>query len=875
MTSEPDPRADRVFAIFEAVVELAVERRAAYLDDACAGDPELKAEVEALLAHDQSGWSLIERPAVEQAADLLADDDSPIGQDVGPFRVLTHLGAGGAGSVFLAEDSRLGRRVALKLLDRDLIGNRQSRTRFVREARLASALDHPNICTIHEIGEHSGRLFIAMQWVEGETLLQAIGGRPMPLERLLPIALQVAGALAAAHDQGIIHRDIKSSNIMVTPRGQAKVLDFGLARLIGQAADGEEDLTRRGAVMGTPAYMSPEQALGEPADHRSDIYSFGAVLYEMATGRTPSRKASQHETMQAVINQPHTPVSELNPSLPASLAAVIDRALSKRPADRYASAAELADGLRRVAAEAGIHTPLVDPSPAAGLPAAPRSAPRLWQRMRRAAVPAAVALLLLGGVAAVGYFARPAVTPSEPGPITSLAVLPFKPLIEAQRDQPLELGMADTLIARLSHLSEIVVRPLSAVHQYGGIGQDALAAGRAQRVDAVLDGRIQRAGDKLRVRVQLWHVADGRSLWAEDFDEQFTDLFSVQDSVASRVSTALAVTLTGAERKLLAKRDTDSIEAYQLYLLGRYHLARNVDEGLWLGLDYFQQAIAKDPDYAQAHAGVADAHNSLCGFNVIAPKIGFPKARAAAEKALRLDEGLVDAHIALANIALFYDWDWGAAERQFRRALELNPAHAEARRWYGYGLAVVGRFDEALREARRAVELDPLSLDKITGVGEVLFLAGRLEQAEAEHRRALEMDPNFGFGHWSLGRVLVEQGRHQQAIEAFQKAIPLSGDSPDEPAELARAYALAGERDAALEIAAQLERLAERRYVAPGVIASVYAALGERDQAFAWLERGYAERDFLLVMLEVEPMFDPLRADPRFAQLLGRVGLTP
>ncbi|MCA1602999.1 MAG: protein kinase, partial [Acidobacteria bacterium] len=813
------------------------------LDRECADDASLREEVEALLASSQQADSFLGSNALEDAAVLLegADaDGSMIGRHVGPYSIQKQLGSGGMGEVYLAQDVRLGRNVALKLLDPGLTENSETRTRFLREARLASSLDHPNICTIHEVGEAGGRLFIAMQHVEGETLRKVIDGRPLNLDSLLSISLQVADALAAAHAQGIIHRDIKPGNIIITPHGQAKVLDFGLAKLLERAeGEAETHLTMTGAVMGTPAAMSPEQARGERVDHRSDIFSFGVVLYEMATGRIPFKGRSKADVISALLKDQHSPAVELNKETPARLSVAIGRALAKEPAERYQSMPELIAELRQVVAEAGGLDHLFKSSdiPRGVVPLVPpRRLGLLGAFSRRIQSPAAkaslaIAALVLVGVALAVYFSRRE-QPQPATPIRSIAVLPFKPLVAEGRDEALELGMADTLIARLSNIREINVRPISAVRKYVGLEQDAVAAGREQKVDAVLDGNIQKSGDRVRVTVRLLSVVDGRQLWAEQFDEKFTDIFSVQDSVSRKVSGSLAVTLTGEEKELLTKRHTDNIEAYQLYLLGRYHLNRLTDEGFWKGLDYFQRAIKKDPNYAPAHAGMADAYNSLSGFNVIPPKEGFPKGKQAAEEALRLDERLAEAHISLANAKLLYDWNWAEAEGEFRRALQLSPGYSDAHQMYGYYLAGMGRFDEAVREMKRAQELDPLSPVKIIGLGEVFHLARRFDEAATEYRKALEMDPNFGFAHWALGRALTEKGMYDDAIAAFQKAIPLS-------------------------------------------IASIYAALGEREQAFAWLERARGERDFLLVLLKVEPMFDSLRPDPRFIGLLHRVGLEP
>lgn len=459
--------------------------------------------------------------------------------------------------------------------------------------------------------------------------------------------------------------------------------------------------------------------------------------------------------------------------------------------------------------------------------------------------------------------------------IRSIAVLPFKPLIAESRDEALELGMADTLIHNLSNIRSITVRPLSAVRKYTSLEQDAVAAGREQKVDAVLDGNIQRSGEKIRVTVRLVRVIDGREIWTEHFDEQFTDIFSVQDSVSSKVSGVLSLTLTGEEKELLTKRQTADVEAYQLYLMGRYHLNRLTDESLRKALDYFRRAIDKDSSYALAYTGLADAYISLADFDALPPKETFPKAKQAAEQALKLDENLAEAHVSLANVRFLYEWDWTGPEDEYKRAIAISPGYSEAHQMYGYYLSGRGRFDEALREMRRAQELDPVSLAKITGVGEVLHMARRDDEAIEAFRKVLEMDPNFGFGHWALGRAYAEKGMYEQAIASFQKAIPLSGDSPDEPAELGRAYARSGRQTEARKIVNDLKEQSKRRYIAPSVVASVYAALDEKDQAFVWLDKAYEAHDFILVLLKVEPMFDNLRPDPRFAVLLKRVGLEP
>lgn len=481
---------------------------------------------------------------------------------------------------------------------------------------------------------------------------------------------------------------------------------------------------------------------------------------------------------------------------------------------------------------------------------------------------AAIAILITGYAL---WFRRGEVTATSK--IKSVAVLPFKPLVSTTRDESLELGMADTLITRLSNIREITVRPISSVRRYSSLEQDPIAAGRDQRVDAVLDGQIQKAGEKVRVTVRLIRIADGALLWSSQFDEKMTDIFTVQDSISERVTSALAVTLTNEEKSGITKRYTTDTEAYLLYLKGRFQLNRLTDDGFFKGRDFFEQAINKDPKYALAYAGLADAYNRLGGFEALPSKEVFPKAREAANKALELDERLAEAHSELATVYHGYDWDFSTAAREFQRAIEINPSYSDGHQMNGYYLAAMGRFDDALAEMRRALELDPLSLEKTTGIGEILYLQRRYDEACEQFRKALEIESNSGFTHWALGRPLLAQGKFNEAIAEFQKSIPLSGESPDEPAELARAYALAGRRDEALKIIEELKRLSERKYVSSTVMASIYAALGDKNQAFALLNKAFEERDFVLVLLKVEPMFDPLRSDPRFAAMVRRVGL--
>jgi len=771
------------------------------------------------------------------------------------------------GEVYLAQDSRLGRKVALKVLPEDFSRDQDRVARFKQEAKSASALNHPNVATIYETGEAEGIGYIAMEYVEGKTLTARVSGRALGSTEIIEIASQVADALDEAHSRGITHRDIKSANIMITPRGQAKVLDFGLAKLTPARSEGlisdipTERLTEPGMVMGTVQYMSPEQALGKDLDHRTDIFSFGVVMYEMATGRLPFSAATATETIERITHGQPEAIARFNYEVPADLERIIRKCLEKDRERRYQTARELLVDLKNLKRDSGS-----DGVIRAGAFSGKQNHVWGW---------ASVAIaILLAGVAVIYFLVRDnsgRVGIAGAG-IKSIAVLPFKPLVEQSRDEALELGMADTLIARLSNIREISVRPVSAVRKYAGLEQDALAAGREQKVDAVLEGNLQRSGENLRVTVRLIQVHDESALWAGQFDEKFTNIFAVQDSISERVAGMLSLTLTGQEKERLKKQHTENTEAYELYLKGRYHVNRLTDDGFLKGLEYFQQAIGKDPNFALAHAGLAGSYNALGGFNVRPPKEVYPKARSAALTALNLDPLLTQAHTELATVNLTFDWDWAGAEREFKRAIELNPSDSDAHYYYSYYSAFLGQFDNAIAEMRKAQELDPVSLVKLAGLAQVLLIARRYDEGLEQCRKALEMDPDLGFAHWLLGLAYMYKGSYEPAILALQKSIPLSGDSPDEAASLAQAYALSGRRTEARKILEVWKEQAKSKYVSPGTIAVLCFLLGDKDQAFVLLEKAYAERDNMVVLLKVEPMFDPLRSDPRFTNLLRRVG---
>ena len=842
----------KIERLYHAALELKVDQRDSFLREACADEESLRQEVLSLLQFDPPGERFLQGSPLDAA--LTAGAGSAlIGQKLGQYTILSFLDAGGMGEVYRASDSRLGRDVAIKVLPETLARNPEALRRFEREARTIASLNHPNILSIHDFGTDQGIPYAVMELLEGETLANVVKRGPLGWRRTIEIGIAIAEGLAAAHAKRVTHRDLKPANVFITSDGRVKILDFGIARVKPGADDAPTSaVTEPGTVLGTVGYMSPEQVRGEEVEAPSDIFSFGCVLYEMLAARNPFKRGTNAETMAAILKEEPPDLALAGQDIPGSLSAVVGTCLQKNPTERPESASELARLFKALLTDSIAATPT--------LPARRRS--------KRFAF-----LTGLGLLALAAFFAYWLLGPvSAPSGIRSIAVLPFRPLA-GPPDETLEFGMADTLILRLSNIRGINVRPITAVRKYAGLEQDAVAAGREQRVDAVLDGHIQKAGKKIRLSVRLVRVADGTPLWTNQFDEEITDIFQVQDSISERVAAVLAVRLTGVEKERLTKHYTDNTEAYQLYLMGRYHLNRLTDDGFLKSLEYFQRAVVLDENFALAHAGVAESYNALGTFSVRPPKDVYPKARSASLTAVKLDDTIAQSHTALAVVNLVYDWDWSSAGREFKRALEINPSDSDAHSQYGFHLASMGQFEEAIAEMRRAQELDPVSPGKITGLAQVLYVARRYDAAIEQCRKALEMDPNLGFAYWLLGLAYTQQRKYEPAILAFQKSIPLSGDSPDEPAALAIAFALSGKPGAARKIMDELMGQSKAKYLSPTVMAALYASLGEKDQAFALLDKAYNERDSLLALLKVEPLFDGLRSDPRFTGVVRRVGL--
>ena len=897
-------RWQKITAIFEAALQRDDGARTAYVNEACGDDQELRREVEAMLAsHDQAS-RFIEEPAMGVAARLVtsAGGKSLVGKTIAHYNVLSLLGKGGMGEVYLAEDTKLGRRVALKLLPDEFARDPQRLARFRQEARAASALSHPNIVTIHEIGDVDSIHFMTTEFVDGESLRRYISKRTTELSTALDIATQVASALAAAHEVGVVHRDIKPDNIMIRRDRLVKVLDFGLAKL----AEGSEPTpatqaptrlmvnTEPGVVMGTANYMSPEQARGAEVDGRTDIWSLGVILYEMITGRVPFEGDTPTDVLSLIIQREPARIARYAPEAPEELERIVTKSLTKDRDGRYQTTKDLLIDLQRLRRQLELKAELertvqpdepettvaqkrmtlAEPRQQTEIATAPATSSAEYivgevKRHKRALI-IALAALVIAVVAIYLYNAR------ANRQIHSLAVLPMVNGTGDPNSEYLSEGITESLIDSLSQLPNLSVKSLNSVLRYKGREVDAQTIGRELGVEAVVTGRVMQRGDGLVVSVEMINVTDNNRLWGGRYDRKLSDLLAVQNEISREVLAKLRLRLTGEEEKRATKRYTENAEAYQLYLRGRYHWNRRVLEDLWKGIDNFERAIELDPNFALAWSGLADSYVTMSLGGPFGQSSRQPmsveeirtKWPPTARRAVELGPDLAETHTSLGQGLEWLEWDLAGAEREYKRALDLNPDYPTAHHRYGVFLISSGRNEEGLAQLRRALELDPASLPINADLGTYMCgVLGKPDEGIEQLKKTIELAPDWPRPHLLLSGCYADKGMWNEAIQEVQKT-----GAPGYVMR-ARMYAATGNRDEALKIVDMMKERVKEQRASPIGIANIYANLGDKDQAIEWLEKAYAEHTPLLRQLQNARVWDGLRSDPRFKDLLKRMGL--
>lgn len=820
----------------------------------------------------------------------------PPGTKLGRYEVRSQLGAGGMGVVYLGVDMELGRTVALKILPQGLTPDPNLLSRFIQEAKAASALNHPHILTIHEIGNAASFHFIATEFIDGHTLRWVIKNGELSLPDVLEIAAQAASALEAAHAAGIIHRDIKPENVMVRKDGYVKLLDFGLAKLSESTQSSADSSlptkalihTDPGTVMGTATYMSPEQAKGQETDARTDLWGLGAVIYEMVARRPAFAADTANETISLILQKEPPALTRFTPAAPAELERIVGKALSKNIDERYQTAKDLLIDLKRLkqrlALDAEIertHTSDFDDKPAAHSTEAgpltmhagastqeslaPATSSVEYLKSHRTAGVIVVLLLLAATTAFILYSNRN----STNAVIDSIAVLPFENQSQIVDTDYLSDGITESIINSLTQLPNLRVSTRSSVFRYKGKQTDPIAIGKELGVSAVLTGRVMQRGENLTISTELLDVRDNKQLWGEQYQRSLSDLLAMQRDIAREIASNLRPKLTAQGQ--FAKSATDNAEAYQLYLHGRYFFHKFTPADHKRAEEYFNQALAKDPNYARAYSGLADTLVASAVNGWVVPTEGYPRAMAAAQKAVAIDDNLAEAHATLGAITMFYRLDWAKAEQEYKRAIELNPNHTDTYEIYSYLLSATGRHSESIDIMKRGVALDPLSLPILDDIGQAYYWARRSDEALEHYRKSIDVESTHPGAYAGIGVVYEQKGMYKEAIEAFQKAIDSTERTSSLLGLLGHAYARSGKRAEALKILDELKQMEKEKYVSPYDLGVIYTGLGEKDQAIEQLNKAYEQRVGWVIMLKTEPMFDPLRSDARFAALVQRL----
>ena len=892
-------RWQKVKGLFDAVVELDPKKRKAFLNQACGADDDLRRDVEKLLASSDEAESFMEQPAVGEVASLILErpESLVIGQQFSHYEIIKPLGAGGMGEVYLAQDTRLERKVALKILPAVFAQDAERMRRFVQEAKAASALNHPNILTIYEAGETENTNYIVSEYVKGQTLRERLRREPLSLKAALDVATQITSALQAAHGAGIVHRDIKPENVMIRPDGLAKLLDFGIAKLIEkktepidtEAATAIKAHTKTGTLIGTAAYMSPEQARSKQVDARTDIFSFGVVLYEMLAGKLPFEGENAIDIISSILQKAPVPLCRLMPDAPHEIERIVGKALRKDCEERYQTAKDFLIDLKDLRETLAFderlkksHSPDSENAAAILQTATGNARNRTdetnpgFARQIKQHKALAVSVLMALLVCSIGlgyYFLSGKESALDAVGKKSIAVLPFVNASQDANAEYLSDGITESIINNLSQLAGLRVMSRNSAFRFKNNQGDTKNIASQLGVGSLVTGDIKQIGDQLVINVRLINGNDDSQIWGNQYVKTSGDIIATQNEIAQKVVHNLRLKLSNSEQQQLDRNNTENAKAYELYLRGRYFYYKITESDFRKSIGFYHQAIDIDPNYALAYAGIADDYRSLALNSFVPSKEVMPQAKAAAQKALEIDENLAEAHIILGWIGFLYDWDWSAAENELKRAIELAPNNSDAHFAYAHLLSNSGRQTEAIVEGKRARELDPLSLVINAIEGHYLFFAGRDGEAITSLKKTLELEPNFWLTHAVFVRVYMRQERYPEAIAEARKAKELSGGSVYTVTVLGYALAKSGNRQQAQATLTELKSLAADNYVPAYSFATICIGLGEREEALKYLEKSFQERETLLSFIKIDPQWEELRSDLRFRDLLRRVGL--